>query len=137
MVDSFLLTYEVYLTVKRKNGKSMLIGEIAKSSGLTKASIRHYVDLGLLKPTPKQAGSRQYNDFSEEDVTRLKWIELGKKLDFTLSEIGPYLDLFMAGQAPDNGWVELFEGKLNEVDQKIAELQAVREILANKLGKNR
>jgi len=113
----------------------MLIGEIAKSSGLTKASIRHYVDLGLLKPTPKQAGSRHYNDFSDDDVERLKWIELGKKLDFTLAEIGPYLNLFMTGQAPNNGWVELFEGKLVEVDQKIAELKSVREMLAGKLGK--
>lgn len=135
MVDPLLLTYEVYLTVKRKNGLFMLIGEIAKSSGLTKASIRHYVDLGLLKPTPRQAGTRKYNDFSDEDLERLKWIELGKKLDFTLAEIGPYLNLFMAGETPDNGWVRLFEGKLMEVDQKITELQSVRNILAGKLGK--
>lgn len=113
----------------------MLIGALAKSSGLTKATVRHYVDLELLKPTHKQAGSRRYNDFSDEDVERLKWIELGKKLGFTLAEIGPYLNLFMAGETPDNGWVELFEGKLTEVDQKIAELQTVRHILASKLGK--
>jgi len=114
----------------------MLIGELAKSSGLTKASVRHYIELGLLKPTHKKAGSRHYNDFSDEDVERLMWIELGKRLGFTLAEIGPYLNLFMAGETPDNGWVELFESKLNEVDQKIAELQTVRQILASKLGKN-
>ena len=50
----------------------MLIGELAKSSGLTKASLRHYVELGLLTPTPKQAGQRAYNDFSDDDVERLK-----------------------------------------------------------------
>ena len=82
----------------------MLIGELAKSSGLTKASLRHYVELGLLTPTPKQAGQRAYNDFSDDDVKRLKWIKLGKTMGFSLKEIRPYLDLFMSGETPADGW---------------------------------
>ncbi len=112
----------------------MLIGELAKLSGLTKASIRHYVDLGLLKPTPKQAGQRSYQDFSEADVERLKWISLGKTMGFSLKEIGPYLDLFMSGETPESGWGPLFGEKLVEIEQKIAELQKVRALLLSKVG---
>jgi len=112
----------------------MLIGELAKSSGLTKASLRHYVELGLLTPTPKQAGQRAYNDFSDDDVERLKWIKLGKTMGFSLKEIRPYLDLFMSGETPADGWGPLFGQKLAEIEQKITELQNVRSLLLTKVG---
>lgn len=111
----------------------MLIGELAKISGLTKASIRHYVDLGLLKPTPKEAGQRQYQDFTDADVERLKWISLGKTMGFSLKEIGPYLDLFMSGETLEAGWVPLFAEKLAEIEYKIAELDKVRAFLRDKV----
>ncbi len=112
----------------------MLIGKLVNVSGLTKASIRHYVDLGLLKPTAKQAGQRHYQDFSDTDVERLKWISLGKTMGFSLKEIGPYLDLFMSGEVPENGWKPLFAEKLIEIEQKITELENVRALLLSKIG---
>lgn len=114
----------------------MLIGEVAQSFGLTKEAIRHYVDLGLLKPTPKQAGTRVYNEFSDTDRERLKWIILGKSLGFTLSEIEHYLTLFMDGKLPKEKSAAMFREKLEEVDQKIQDLQGIRDRLAEKLRTN-
>ena len=114
----------------------MLIGEVAQSFGLTKEAIRHYVDLGLLKPTPKQAGTRVYNGFSDTDRERLKWIILGKSLGFTLSEIEHYLTLFMDGKLPKEKSSAMFREKLEEVDQKIQDLQGIRDRLAEKLRTN-
>ena len=112
----------------------MLIGELAITSGLTKASIRHYVDIGLLKPTPKQAGQRRYQDFSNRDVERLKWISLGKTMGFSLKEIGPYLNAFMSGETPKSGWGPIFGEKLVEIEQRIEELQKVRALLLSKIS---
>lgn len=111
----------------------MLIGELATTVGVTKDSIRHYIDKGLLKPTSKQAGSRVYNDFSDGDFERLKWIILGKSLGFTLSEIKPYLDLFMDEDLPKETMMALFSEKLVEVEAKIEQLQNIRRILVSKV----
>ncbi len=111
----------------------MLIGQLARSVGLTKDSIRHYVEIGLLKPTPKQAGTRLYNDFSDRDQERLKWIILGKSLGFTLSEIEHYLNMFMEDELPKETAAAMFREKLEEVDQKIEQLQSIRDRLAEKL----
>ena len=114
----------------------MLIGQLAKSVGLTKESIRHYVEIGLLKPTPKHAGTRIYNDFSDKDQERLKWIILGKALGFTLSEIEHYLTLFMEDRLPKEEAAVMLREKLEEVDHKIQHLQSIRDRLAEKLRTN-
>ena len=111
----------------------MLIGELAKSAGVTKEAVRHYIEIGLLKPTPKEAGTRLYNDFSDRDVERLKWVILGKSLGFTLTEIEHYLNLFMEDNLPREKAAAMFQEKLEEVDAKISHLQGIRNRLAEKL----
>ncbi len=118
---------------RRMKEKLMLIGEIAKRVGITKEAVRHYVDIGLLKPTPKQAGSRIYNDFSDRDLERLKWVIMGKSLGFTLTEIEHYLTLFMRDDLSRDQARAMFQEKLDEVDAKIAHLQHIRDQLAEKL----
>ena len=113
----------------------MLIGDLSKTAGVTKEAIRHYMDIGLLKPTPKQAGSRLYNDFSDTDIQRLKWIVLGKSLGFTLSEIEHYLNLFMDNKLPQDKMMAMFKEKLEEIDMKIEQLESIKKILISKLKK--
>ena len=113
----------------------MLIGDLSKTAGVTKEAIRHYMDIGLLKPTPKQAGSRLYNDFSDTDIQRLKWIVLGKSLGFTLSEIEHYLNLFMDNKLPQDKMMAMFKEKLEEIEMKIEQLESIKKILISKLKK--
>jgi len=113
----------------------MLIGDLSKTAGVTKEAIRHYMDIGLLKPTPKQAGSRLYNDFSDTDIQRLKWIVLGKSLGFTLSEIEHYLNLFMDDKLPQDKMMAMFKEKLEEIEMKIEQLESIKKILISKLKK--
>jgi len=110
----------------------MLIGDLSKTAGVTKEAIRHYMDIGLLKPTPKQAGSRLYNDFSDTDIQRLKWIVLGKSLGFTLSEIEHYLNLFMDDKLPQDKMMAMFKEKLEEIEMKIEQLESIKKILISK-----
>jgi DNA-binding transcriptional MerR regulator len=111
----------------------MLIGEIAERTGVTKEAVRHYVDIGLLKPAPRRAGMRIYQDFCERDVERLKWIVLGKSLGFSLSEINHYLKMFMDEKLSRADAARMFREKLQEVEQKIAQLQTIRDRLSEKL----
>ena len=113
----------------------MLIGDLSKTAGVTKEAIRHYMDIGLLKPTPKQAGSRLYNDFSDTDIQRLKWIVLGKSLGFTLSEIEHYLNLFMDNKLPQDKMMAMFKEKLEEIEMKIEQLESIKKILISKIKK--
>lgn len=61
----------------------MKIGNFTKINNLTKDTIRHYVDLGILNP--KKINS-QYN-FTENDQKKLDQLLHLKSLNFTLSEV--------------------------------------------------
>ncbi|WP_182482108.1 MerR family DNA-binding protein [Henriciella barbarensis] len=111
----------------------MLIGEVSKRAGVTKEAVRHYVDLDLLRPTPKQAGTRVYQDFSERDLERLKWVVVGKSLGFSLSEIEHYLTLFMDERLSREKAAQMFRDKLKDVDEKIGQLQVIKHRLEEKL----
>ena len=111
----------------------MLIGELSQKAGVTKEAIRHYMDIGLLQPTQKQAGTRNYNEFSKDDLIRLDYITVSKSLGFTLKElqvhIGPYLDNALS----ESDIKSIFETKLTQVETKIAELETIRTKLINKM----
>lgn len=114
----------------------MLIGEFAKTGGVTREAVRHYVDIGLLKPSQRKAGARVYNDFSARDLERIKWISIGKSLGFTLNEIDHYLTLFMRDDLPRQNAAEMLREKRHEIDGKIAHLQSIRARIDDKLRKN-
>ncbi len=61
----------------------MKIGNFTKINNLTKDTIRHYIDLGILNP--KKINS-QYN-FTENDQKTLDQLLHLKSLNFTLSEV--------------------------------------------------
>lgn len=60
-------------------------GELAKMSGASYKTIRHYVDKGLLKP--EQITEHGYKMFGKKSVEDLQKILLLKYLDFPLEEI--------------------------------------------------
>jgi DNA-binding transcriptional MerR regulator len=70
------------------------IGALAREFEVTPRTIRFYEDRGLL--APQRTG--QARVYSARDRTRLKLILRGKRLGFSLREIGDILDLY---DAPD------------------------------------
>lgn len=60
-------------------------GELAKMSGASYKTIRHYVEKGLLKP--EQITEHGYKMFGKKSVEDLQKILLLKYLDFHLDEI--------------------------------------------------
>jgi DNA-binding transcriptional MerR regulator len=73
----------------------MRIGELAKRSEISAATIRYYEQLGLITPPPRsRAGYRHYQ---EKTIEELRFIKKGQALGFSLEEIGEILKIGRAG----------------------------------------
>ena len=66
------------------------ISELAREFDVTPRAIRFYEDQGLLAPT--RAGQNRV--YSKRDYVRLKLTLRGKRLGFSLSEVGEMVDMY-------------------------------------------
>ena len=107
------------------------IGELATRSGLSRDTLRFYERQAVLpKPARTQAGYRLYGP---EVVERLHFIKRAQALGFSLTEIKNLLDGF---QDPEEcAQVKRFlEQKLAELDRKMREMQALRDLMSRYLA---
>ena len=107
----------------------MLIGEVAKRAGLSKDGVRHYEALGLIKSSPRLAGTRVYRDYDEMTLERLALIRLGKRLHFGLRHIAEMLDRLMKDQITREERAEILMQKVAQIDAQIADLRRAQEEL--------
>ncbi|MGW1256295.1 MerR family transcriptional regulator [Streptomyces sp. NPDC002513] len=68
----------------------MLIGEVARRSGVSPRMLRHYDVLGLVRPTGRTVGG--YREYSAEDVRRIFHVESLRSLGLSLKQIGRALE---------------------------------------------
>ncbi|MFE0446231.1 MerR family transcriptional regulator [Streptomyces fungicidicus] len=64
----------------------MLIGEVARRSGVSARMLRHYESLGLVRPSGRTGTG--YREYSGEDIRRIFHIESLRTLGLSLREIG-------------------------------------------------
>ncbi|MFE1442003.1 MerR family transcriptional regulator [Streptomyces sp. NPDC058739] len=68
----------------------MLIGEVARHSGVSARMLRHYDALGLVRPTGRTVGG--YREYSADDIRRIFHVESLRSLGLTLKQIGRALE---------------------------------------------
>ncbi|MGW5776293.1 MerR family transcriptional regulator [Streptomyces sp. NPDC003863] len=68
----------------------MLIGDVARHSGVSARMLRHYESLGLVRPTGRTGGG--YREYSDADIRRVFHIESLRSLGLSLREVGRALD---------------------------------------------
>lgn len=68
----------------------MLIGEVARRSGVSARMLRHYESLGLVRPSGRTGSG--YREYAGEDIQRIFHIESLRTLGLSLREIGRALD---------------------------------------------
>lgn len=112
----------------------MLINELARQTGVSKDTIRHYQELGLLSVKKQQAGSRFYNSFPQQNIDRIETIKLGKSMGFSLREIASLLDAYFSGEVSAEQQIAIFEEKLGVIEQRIKDLQKTRTHITTKLA---
>jgi DNA-binding transcriptional MerR regulator len=94
------------------------IGELATATGLTVRTLRHYDQIGLLRPKTRTEGG--YRLYGEAEVRRLQQIRSLQSLGFSLEQIGAML----AGhEAP---LPEVIEWQLAAIDRELTALQRLR-----------
>jgi MerR family transcriptional regulator, copper efflux regulator len=113
----------------------MLIGELAKQTGLSKDTIRFYEKLGLIVATEREAGSRLYKEFDEDTIQRLFIIKQGQSLGFTLSEMKELADVWGSSSIPKRQQLKIIEGKLEQISDKLQQLSDIQKFLKVKLSK--
>ncbi len=108
------------------------IGELAKKLKISPRTIRYYEEIGLLKEAKRKYGN--YRIYDEEDYTRLKFIIKLKLLGLKLSQIQELEKLYREHQSNKRlipRLIEMFDEKIKEIDEKIANLQSLKEEILN------
>jgi MerR family copper efflux transcriptional regulator len=103
------------------------IGEAAQASGVSAKMIRHYESIGLLPAARRTASG--YRVYGEQDVRVLQFIHRGRALGFPLEKIADLLALWQDQGRASADVRRLAEQHIDELNRKIAELQAMKRTL--------
>lgn len=105
----------------------MNIGEAAKASGVSAKMIRHYESVGLFPQAHRtDSGYRQYSD---KEVSTLRFIRQSRDLGFSLEQIRELLGLWQNRRRPSRQVKALAQAHIQELDQKLQDLQAMKSTL--------
>ncbi|MFJ2837852.1 MerR family transcriptional regulator [Nocardia sp. NPDC087230] len=104
----------------------MLIGEVARRSGVSTRMLRHYDSLGLVSPTGRTVGG--YREYSDADIRRIFHVESLRSLGLSLREIARVLaDRSFTPQALVAGLIQRTEERLVRERELLARLRAVED----------
>jgi len=107
---------------------SLKVGAVAQAAGVGVQTLHYYERLGLLqKPTRSVANYRLY---SANTIRRLRFIKQAQAIGMTLEEIKEILGLKERGRSPCHRVAELGEKHLREIDARLAQMRAFRQLLA-------
>lgn len=108
--------------------KLLLIGQLAKLSGVSTDTLRFYEKEGLLLPEKRtESGYRLY---AQDALARIGFILKAKDLGFTLEDIQELLNIRLEANQHSCAEVkQMTQHKLADLDKKIAELQEIRQAL--------
>ena len=103
--------------------KNLTIGAVAKLAEVNIETMRYYERRGLV-PRPPRSGSN-YRLYPEDTVRRVRFIKRAQELGFTLKEIVELLALRISPRANSANVRKRVEAKIEDIDSKIASLQAM------------
>src|SRR4051794_36100697 len=102
-------------------------GQVASAVGVNVETLRYYERRGII-PTPDRSlgGHRVYDD---DTVTVLRVIKAAQRLGFSLDEVAELLEAGRHHHGTPRGLQSLAEAKLREIDERIADLEVIRDSL--------
>lgn len=106
----------------------MNIGDVSERSGVPAKTIRYYEDIGFIKPRRLPNG---YRDFETKELHKLAFIGRARSLGFTIEDCRTLLELYNDSARASADVKRVAQQNLNEIDAKIADLQAMRSTLSH------
>ena len=111
---------------------ALKVGAVAKAAGVSVQTLHYYERLGLL-PKPERSAAN-YRLYSPETIRRVQFIKKAQAIGITLEETKQILDLKDHGRAPCHQVVELGRKHLQEIEARLAQLQAFHRLLARSVN---
>ena len=110
----------------------LTIGEVARRSGVAASALRFYEDRGLIASERAGSGHRRY---PRPTLRRIAFIVFAQRIGLTLEEIGEELAKLPPDRAPARrDWSRLSASWSSRIDERIAELERLREGLTECIG---
>lgn len=106
----------------------MLIGDVARYTGVSVRMLRHYDAMGLVRPTGRTIGG--YRDYSDDDVRTILQVKTLRSLGLTLKQIGRILE--DPGRAPAALVEDLIRQTEERLDRERELLDRLRAIAASR-----
>jgi MerR family transcriptional regulator, redox-sensitive transcriptional activator SoxR len=113
-------------------GARLTIGELAERSGAATSALRFYEARGLLSSERTSGGHRVY---PRSTLRRVAFVRAAQRCGLTLDEIREALDTLPSARTPTAAdWGRLSRAWQSRLDQRIAELQCLRDELGECIG---
>jgi MerR family transcriptional regulator, redox-sensitive transcriptional activator SoxR len=106
--------------------KEMLIGEVARQSGVRASAIRYYESVGILPPPRRVNGQRRYDS---SVMQYMAIIQVAQQAGFTVAEIRALFHGFSAQTSPKARWKALASRKISELEALITRANNMKRIL--------
>lgn len=108
------------------------IGETARRSGVATSTLRFYETRGLISSLRTAGNQRRYH---RSMLRRISLVRVAQSLGMTLEEISHALAQLPDGRTPTkHDWEKLSTKWRNQLDERIARLQLMRERLTSCIG---
>lgn len=118
--------------VQGRTGKNLRSASLAKATGVSPDTIRHYERIGVLPKAPRtEAGYRMY---PESAIERVLVIQRALRIGFTLAELAQVLKTRDAGGAPCRRVYEIARDKLEGIRADIEALRRTESYLKKVLA---
>lgn len=111
---------------------SLTTGQLAEAANVNVETVRYYEKRGLL-PRPPRSNSG-YRRYDQSSVKRLLFIKHAQELGFSLREIAELLSIQYGTGKKCGAVKKRTEAKIDEVERKIKNLQAIRGALRKLVG---
>ena len=111
---------------------ALLIGQLSKETGCKIETIRYYEKIGLLAEPQRTTGGHRL--FEDEQLKRLTFIRRCRELGFTLDNVRDFLTLVDDDSITCGEVESLTREHLNEIEDKIKDLKAMKKVLAEMLS---
>ena len=105
----------------------MRSGELARHTGVSTDTLRHYERMGLLARPQRTSGG--YRAYEQQALDRVRLVRRALSIGISLRELADILKIRDGGGAPCRRVRQIAESKLVEMEQQLADLTVMRKHL--------